>query len=455
MAVIQLKTSIPGPKSKALSERRDRAVPRGLSHATPVYVARAQDSWLEDVDGNRFLDFAGGIGCINTGHRNATVLSAIESQLQNFLHTCAQVTPYEEYVGVAERLNRITPGNFAKKTILLNTGAEAVENAVKIARAHTGRQGIIAFEDAFHGRTMMGLALTSKTHPYKAGFAPFPAEVYRIPYGYCYRCSYSLKYPSCDVYCARHLEDTFKRVVASEDVAAVIAEPVLGEGGFVAPPPEFFRILIEICHKHGVLFIADEVQSGFGRTGKMFACEHYGVEPDLIVTAKSLGGGLPLAAVTGRAEIMDAPGPGGLGGTFAGNPLSCAAANAVIDILEKDSLLARANEIGGRFSRRAKSWQSRFDLIGEVRGLGAMQALELVKSRETRGPAPEETKKITQYCYQHGLITITAGSYGNVIRVLVPLVITDEQMDEALDVLEAAFFSVTGQPTTVAEMATN
>lgn len=455
MGLIQLKTAIPGPRSKALAARREAAVPRGLSHATSVYVARAQDAWLEDVDDNRFLDFAGGIGCINTGHRNTAVLSAIESQLQKFLHTCAQVTPYEEYVRLSERLNRITPGNFAKKTILVNTGAEAVENAIKIARAHTGRPGVIAFEDAFHGRTMMTLALTSKTHPYKAGFAPFPSDVYRIPYGYCYRCSYSLKYPSCDLYCARHLEDTFKRVVASQDVAAVIAEPVLGEGGFVAPPPEFFRIIMEICHKHGVLVIADEVQSGFGRTGKMFACEHYGIEPDLIITAKSLGGGLPLAAVTGRAEIMDAPGPGGLGGTFAGNPLSCAAANAVIDILENDNLLARANKIGERFSRRAKSWQSRFSSIGEVRGIGAMQALELVKSRDTREPAPEETKRITQYCYEHGLITISAGSYSNVIRVLVPLVITDEQMDEALDVLEAALSSVSGAPAPVPEMAAN
>src|SRR3954451_4381236 len=411
MAVIQLKTSVPGPKSKALAARRDSAVPGGLSHATPVYVARAQDAWLEDVDGNRFLDFAGGIGCINTGHRNAAVLSAIESQLKNFLHTCAQVTPYEEYVRVAERMNRITPGNFPKKTILLNTGAEAVEKAVKIARAHTGRPGVIAFEDAFHGRTMLGLALTSKTHPYKAGFAPFPSEIYRIPYGYCYRCSYSLKYPSCDVYCARHLEDTFKRVVASEDVAAVIAEPVLGEGGFVAPPPEFFRIITEICHKHGVLFIADEVQSGFGRTGKMFASEHYRVEPDLIVTAKSLGGGLPLAAVTGRAEIMDAPGPGGLGGTFAGNPLSCAAALAVLDLFEHEDLLSRADELGDQFQRRAREWQTRWPIIGDVRGLGGMQAIELVRSQDTKVPASEETKKITQYCYEHGLITITAGTY--------------------------------------------
>ena len=442
MSTIQLRTPVPGPKSRALAQRRDASVPRGLSHATPVYVARAQDAWLEDVDGNRFIDFAGGIGCLNTGQRNQTVVSAIETQLQNFLHTCGQVTPYETYVRLAERLNQITPGKFAKKTLLLNTGAEAVENAVKIARAHTKRPGVIVFEDAFHGRTMMTLAMTSKTHPYKVGFAPFPSDVYRIPFAYCYRCSYSLQYPSCEIFCARHLEDTFRRVVASEDVAAVIAEPVLGEGGFIAPPPEFFRIIMDICRKHGVLFIADEVQSGFGRTGKMFASEHCGIEPDMIVTAKSLGGGLPLAAVTGRSEIMDAPGPGGLGGTFAGNPLACAAANAVIDVLERGDLLARANEIGKQFERRAREWQSRFDLIGDVRGLGAMRALELVKSRDSRDPAPDETKKIAQYCYEHGLITITAGSYGNVIRVLVPLVVTDDQMNEGLDVLEEALVAV-------------
>jgi len=382
------------------------------------------------------------------------VTTAIESQLENFLHTCVQVTPYENYVRLAERLNQITPGKFPKKTLLLNTGAEAVENAIKIARAHTGRSSVIAFEDAFHGRTMMALALTSKTHPYKAGFAPFPSDVYQVPYAYCYRCSYSLQYPSCDVFCARHLEDTFKRVVAAEDVAAVIAEPVLGEGGFVTPPPEFLRIVLDICHKHGVLFIADEVQSGFGRTGKMFACEHYGIEPDMVVTAKSLGGGLPLGAVTGRAEIMDAPGPGGLGGTFAGNPLSCAAANAVLDAFESQDLLSRANSIGDRFRKRAQSWQARYEIIGDVRGLGAMRAIELVKSRETRESAPEETKRIAQYCYEHGLITITAGTYNNIIRVLVPLVITDEQMDEALDVLEGALASVSAAQPAIAEAIT-
>jgi 4-aminobutyrate aminotransferase / (S)-3-amino-2-methylpropionate transaminase / 5-aminovalerate transaminase len=452
MTTIRIQTPIPGPNSRALSERRAKAVPRGLSHGTPIYVAKTEDAWLEDVDGNRYIDFAGGIGCANAGHRQESVVEAIQTQLDKFLHTCVQVTPYEGYIRLAERMNEITPGKFPKKTLFVNSGAEAVENAVKIARAYTKRPAIIAFEDAFHGRTMMTLALTSKTHPYKAGFAPFPGDVYRVPFAYCYRCSYNLKYPSCDLYCARHLEDTFKRVVANEEVAAVIAEPVMGEGGFIAPPPDYFKVLIDLCHKHGILFIADEVQSGFGRTGTMFASEHYGIEPDLIVTAKSLGGGLPLAAVTGRAEIMDAPGPGGLGGTFAGNPLSCAAALATIDLFEKTNLLTRANELGARFQRRARDWQRRWPIVGDVRGLGGMQAIELVKSQESKIPATEETKQITQYCYEHGLITITAGTYSNVIRVLVPLIATNEQIDEGLDVLESALAAVCDKKGAVAQL---
>jgi 4-aminobutyrate aminotransferase/(S)-3-amino-2-methylpropionate transaminase len=452
MSTIRLTTKIPGPNSQALSERRAQAVPRGLSHGTPIYVAKAEDAWLEDVDGNRYIDFAGGIGCANAGHRQAAVVDAIRGQLDKFLHMCVQVTPYEGYIRLAERMNEVTPGKFPKKTLFVNSGAEAVENAVKIARAYTKRSAIIAFEDAFHGRTMMTLALTSKTHPYKAGFAPFPGEVYRVPFAYCYRCSYNLKYPSCDLYCARHLEDTFKRVVANEEVAAVIAEPVLGEGGFIAPPPDYFKVLIELCHKHGILFIADEVQSGFGRTGALFASERYGIEPDLLVTAKSLGGGLPLAAVTGRAEIMDAPAPGGLGGTFAGNPLSCSAALAVLELFETENLLTRANELGDRFQRRAREWQRRWPIVGDVRGLGGMQAIELVKSKETKIPATDETKQITQYCYEHGLITITAGSYSNVIRVLVPLVATNEQMDEGLDVLESALAAVCDKKGAVAQL---
>src|SRR5436853_937792 len=451
MPTIKLKTAIPGTKSLALGERRDAAVPRGLSHATPVYVARAEGAMLEDVDGNRFIDFAGGIGCINIGHRSPGVLEAIEKQAERFLHACIQVTPYESYIRLAERLNELTPGDFPKKTLLVSSGAEAIENAVKVARAYTGRPGIIAFEDAFHGRTMMTLALTSKTHPYKAGFQPFPGEVYRIPFAYCYRCSYSLEYPSCDLYCARHLEDTFTRVVAAEGVAAVIAEPVLGEGGFGTPPQGYFRVLLEVCRKNKVLFIADEIQTGFGRTGALFACDRYGIEPDLIATAKSLGGGLPIAAITGRSEVMDAPIPGGLGGTFAGNPVSCEAALAVLDLFADDKLNRRANELGEHFQRRAREWQKLWPIIGEVRGLGAMQALELVRSRETREPAPDETKKIAQYCYEHGVITISAGSYGNVIRLLMRLVITEQQMDEALDILQSALQSVCETRQQVAE----
>jgi len=452
MSTIQLRTPIPGPKSEALTARRAQAVPRGLSHGTPIYVAKAEGAWLEDVDGNRYIDFAGGIGCLNVGHRREAIVRSVREQLDRFMHTCVQVTPYEGYIRLAERLNEVTPGKFPKKTLFVNSGAEAVENAVKIARAYSKRPAIIAFEDAFHGRTMMTLALTSKTHPYKAGFAPFPGDVYRIPFAYCYRCSYSLKYPSCDLYCARHLEDTFKRVVANEEVAAVIAEPVLGEGGFVAPPPDYFKVLVDLCHKYGVLFIADEVQSGFGRTGAMFASERYGIEPDILVTAKSLGGGLPLAAVTGRAEIMDAPGPGGLGGTFAGNPLSCAAALAVLDLFEHEDLLTRANALGEQFQRRGRDWQRRWPLVGDVRGLGGMQAIELVQSQETKAPATEETKQITQYCYEHGLITITAGTYSNVIRVLVPLVAATEQIDEGLDVLESALANVCDNKDAIAQL---
>ncbi len=422
--------------------RRNAAVVHAAYHATPVFVAKAEGAVVEDVDGNRLIDFAGGIGCLNTGHRAPAVVAAIRRQLDRFLHTSFNVLPYESYVTLAERLNAITPGRFAKKTVLVNSGAEAVENAIKIARCYTRRPAILSFEDAFHGRTYMAMAVTSKTHPYKAGFEPFPGDVYRVPFGYCYRCSYSLNYPSCEMHCARHIEDTFKRVVAAESVAAVIAEPIMGEGGFITPPTEFFPVLTEICRKHGILVIADEVQTGFARTGALFACERLGLEPDLIVMAKSLSGGLPLAAVTGRAEIMDTPSVGGLGGTFGGNPAACEAALAVLEIIEKENLCARANLLGERFRRRAAQWQSRWELIGEVRGLGAMQALELVRSRATREPADEETKQVSQYCYEHGLVTITAGSYGNVIRLLMPLVITDAQMDEALDVMEGALQTV-------------
>jgi 4-aminobutyrate aminotransferase/(S)-3-amino-2-methylpropionate transaminase len=441
MATIQIRTEIPGPRSRALMARREGAVPRAPYNTTPVFAERAEGATIEDVDGNRYLDFAGGIGCLNVGHRTPRVMSAIQEQMEKHLHLCFAVTPYESYIAVAEKLNALAPGNFAKKTILLNSGAEAVENAVKIARAYTKRPAIICFEDAFHGRTMMAMSLTSKAHPYKAGFEPFASDVYRIPFAYPYRNELGT---TAEAF-AHHLENAFKRSVAAESVAAVIAEPVLGEGGFVIPPRDYFKAIHTICRKHGILFIADEVQSGFARTGKWFASEHFGIEPDLITMAKSLGGGMPLSAVTGRAEVMDAPGVGSLGGTYCGHPLSCVAALAAIDTIEKGGLLARSTAIGQHFEDRARKWQKKWPLVGDVRGLGGMCAIELVRNVETREPAEKATKQIAEYCYKHGLITITAGTFNNVMRILVPLVVTDEQLHEGLDVIEAALASVTEQ----------
>jgi 4-aminobutyrate aminotransferase/(S)-3-amino-2-methylpropionate transaminase len=442
MSAIQLKTEVPGPRSRALMARREAAVPRGPYNATPIFVKEGEGALLTDVDGNRLLDFAGGIGCLNVGHRNQAVITAAQAQLDRFSHACFHVTPYEGYVDLAERLNARVPGDFPKKTMFANSGAEAVENAVKIARAATGREAVIAFEDGFHGRTLLAMSLTSKVHPYKAGFGPFAPEVYRAPYAYCYRCSYHLEYPGCGVACADALEDYFKRYVAASNVAAVIVEPVLGEGGFVAPPHEFLPKLRELTRRHGMLLIADEVQTGFGRTGKLFAVEHSGVVPDLLIAAKSLAGGLPLSSITGRAEIMDAPGPGGLGGTFGGNPVALAAAHAVLDEMERGEILARAGRIGEAFAARAARWRERFPLIGDIRGLGAMWALELVKDRKAKTPAKDETAAVAKRAYERGLVTITAGTYGNILRTLMPLVIDDAQLAEGLDVLESCLAEV-------------
>jgi 4-aminobutyrate aminotransferase/(S)-3-amino-2-methylpropionate transaminase len=447
MATIRIRTTIPGPKSQELMQRRVDAVPRGVFHSTPIFPARAEGAVVEDVDGNVFLDLAGGIGCVNTGHRAEPVVRAIREQLDRYLHTCFSVAPYEGYVELAERLNQLTPGKFPKKTLLLNTGAEAVENAIKIARAYTKRPAVICFDDAFHGRSLLALALTSKTAPYKIGFAPFPSDIYRIPYAYCYRCALGKKYPSCELACAEHLQEVFKRVVSPDSVAAVIAEPLLGEGGFITPPKEFFPTIAEICRQHGILFIADEVQTGIGRTGTMFASEQFGIEPDMLLAAKSLGGGLPIASVTGKAEIMDASAVGGLGGTFIGNPVSCAAALAVLDMMERDGLCGRARLLGDHFVERAKQWQRRWPMIGAIHGLGAMRAIELVRDPETREPADEETREVVRYCYEHGLLTISAGTFGNIIRLLMPLVITDQQFDEALQVMEDALAQAAGSVT--------
>ena len=444
MSAIHLKTEIPGPRSRELFARREAAVPRGPFNATPIFVKEGSGALLTDVDGNRLIDFAGGIGCVNVGHANDAVVEAASAQLERFTHACFHVTPYESYVRLAERLNALVPGDFAKKTFFANSGAEAVENAVKVARAATGREAILAFEDGFHGRTLLAMSLTSKVHPYKAGFGPFAPEIYRAPYAYCYRCSYHLEYPSCGVACADALEDCFKRHVAAEDVAAVIVEPVLGEGGFVVPPREFLPKLREITARHGILLIADEVQTGFGRTGKLFAVEHAGIAPDVLIAAKSIAGGLPLSSITGRAEVMDAAGVGGLGGTFGGNPVALAGAHAVLDQMEGGAIFEQANRIGRVFSERASRWKSAYPLVGDVRGVGAMWAVELVKDTTTRAPAKDETAAVSRKCYERGLVTITAGTYGNILRTLMPLVIRDDELREGLDVLEGALREASG-----------
>jgi 4-aminobutyrate aminotransferase / (S)-3-amino-2-methylpropionate transaminase / 5-aminovalerate transaminase len=439
MPAIKIQTELPGPKSKAWLDRRAAAIPRGVYASTPIFIGSAEGATFEDLDGNRFIDLCGGIGCINVGHRNPRVVAAIRRQLDAFLHMCFQVTGFESYVELAEKLNQLTPGNFPKKTFFVNSGAEAVENAIKIARSHTGRSAVLCFEDGFHGRTMMGLSLTSKTHPYKAGFGPFMPEVYRIPFGVPASERHSTKAAPDSSYYQRMLKDIFARVVAAEQVAAVIIEPVLGEGGFVVPPAGFLEALDSACKRHGIVFVADEVQTGFGRTGTLFASEQFDIEPDLILTAKSLGGGLPIAAITGRAEIMDAPGPGGLGGTFGGNPASCAAALAVIEEFADGHLLRRANGLGAQFQQRALAWQIEYDFIGDVRGLGAMQAIEfnhpLSEDRRTHEPFAAAAKKVIQYGLNHGVLLLGAGTHDNVIRILMPLVISDEEFSEAMDVV--------------------
>lgn len=436
---VSLKTAIPGPRSLALMARRDAAVPRGPAHATPIFVASAHGATLTDVDGNRLIDFAGGIGCLNVGHTNDAVVAAATEQAKRLTHSAFAVLPYESYVSLAERMNALVPGAFAKKTLFVNSGAEAVENAVKIARVATGRPAIIAAEDAFHGRTLLTMSLTSKVHPYKTGFGPFAPEVYRMPYPYAYRSA--LGQPDATRACIDALEDMFKRHVEAEKVAAIIVEPVLGEGGFVVPPADYFGKLRDLTKKHGILLIADEVQTGFGRTGKLFAIEHSGVEPDILIAAKSIAAGFPLSSITGRAEVMDAAVVGGLGGTYGGNPVSLAAAHAVLDQFADGALLRRAVEIGGVVKARAEEWKKTHAIVGDVRGLGAMWGIEFVTDRTTKAPAKEATNAIARYAYEHGLVTITAGTLGNVVRTLMPLVTSDAELTEGLDILGAAIAS--------------
>ena len=422
--------------NQELLEERERHIPRGPFNVTPLFVSEAKGAVLQDVEGNRYIDFAGGIGVVNVGHCADEVVAAIKDQAEKYIHTCFHVVMYEPYLALAKRLNEITPGNFEKKTMFVNSGAEGVENAVKVARSYTKRDAIICFEHAFHGRTLLALSLTSKMKPYKFGFGPFVPEIYRIPYAYCYRCPFGEVYPSCEVHCADHLKEVFHTYVSAENIAALIVEPVLGEGGFAIPPKEFFPKLKKICEDNGVVFIADEVQTGFARTGKMFAMEHFKVEPDIVVTGKSLAAGLPLSGVTGRSEMMDTPQVGGLGGTFGGNPLACRAALAVFDIIQEKNLLSRAEEIGRKVLQSLKQMQEKYSLIGDVRGLGAMVAMELVRDRKSKEPATDETKLLVKKCYEKGLILIPAGTYNNIIRILMPLVITDEELEEGLSILE-------------------
>ena len=419
--------------NEELLERRKNAVPRGVASATGVFAARAENAEVWDVEGKRYIDFAGGIAVLNTGHRHPKVQAAVRAQIERYTHPCFQVTPYEPYVALAEKLNALAPTKAPNKTIFLTTGAEAIENAVKIARAATGRPAVISFVGAFHGRTMMTMALTGKVDPYKKGFGPFPGEVYHVPYPNRFH----------EVTSEAALEAIaflFKADVDPARVAAMVIEPVQGEGGFYIAPFDFLRALRKLCDEHGILLVADEIQCGFGRTGKMFAIEHAGVVPDLVVMAKSLAGGMPLSAVTGRAELMDAVAPGGLGGTYAGNPVACAAALAVLEVFEEEGLLERSSAIGERIMKRLNSLAAgnRFPCIGEVRGLGGMIAIELVEDRASKKPAPALTKRLSERSLKGGLILLNCGIYGNVARILVPLTASDAIIDEGLDILERA-----------------
>jgi 4-aminobutyrate aminotransferase / (S)-3-amino-2-methylpropionate transaminase / 5-aminovalerate transaminase len=450
--VIRLQTEIPGPESRALLARRANAVPRGVPAVTPIAVVHAEGAVITDADGNQLIDFGGGIGVVNTGHRHPSVVEAVRLQLDHFAHVCFPVSTYEPYVVLAERLNQITPGHHPKRTFLVNSGAEAVENAVKVARFFTGRQAVVCFEHGFHGRTNLALALTSKAMPYKKGFGPYAPEVYRIPFPYCYRCGAGAPWAGgkpgsgeaagCCMASRERLEQMFASVVDPDSVAAIIMELELGEGGFVPAPREYVDELARFARDHGILFIADEIQTGFGRTGKMFASEHYGLVPDIITTAKSLAGGLPLAAVTGRADVLEAPQVGGLGGTFGGNPLACAAALAVLDAMETEHIPERAARMGDRIRARFCQWATRHPCIGDVRGLGAMVALELVADRSTKAPDKSLTGRLLAAALERGLILLSSGTYGNTVRVLAPLTTPDEIVEEGLDVMEQALEAV-------------
>ncbi len=438
MPTINLVTEVPGPKSRAIVARREAATPRGASKLTPIAVASAHGATVVDVDGNHLLDFAGGIGVLAVGHTPASVVDAVKAQAEQLLHLCAIVGTYEPFVQVAELLNEVTPGDFPRKTVLMNSGAEAIETAVNIARAYTGRSGIIVFEGAYHGRTNMTLSMTSKYGLFKKGFGPFAPEVYRLPFPNVYRRSSALSEEAFIDDAIARLENALIAQIDPSACAAIVIEPVQGEGGFIPAPPRFLQRIRELCTQHGIVMVADEIQCGFGRTGKLFAVEHAGVVPDLIATAKSIAAGLPLSAVTGRAEIMDGPHPGGLGGTYSGNPLACVAAIEAIGMIRQPEFLARAVEIGARIRGHLLKLQAEVPLVGDVRGIGPMLAMELVTDRAAKTPAAAETLAVTQESLKRGLIIIRAGLYSNCIRFLPPLNLTDDEIDEGMAIVADA-----------------
>lgn len=435
--------TVPGPKSTELLKIRKDNVTDAVAMLAPVFVDRAEGAMVQDVDGNVFLDFVAGIGVLNIGHSHPEVVEAVKAQSEKYFAPNLNVFNYEQYPKLAEKLNEIIPIEGEKQTILVNTGAEADENAIKLARRYTGRTEIICFAGAFHGRSYMTMAMTSKCHPYKTGFGPLPQGVNRFPFPYCYRCPYGLEKGSCDMHCAKMFEESFfLEYVAPDETAAIILEPVLGEGGFIVPPDEFVQELRRLCDKYGIVLIADEIQSGYARTGKMFACEHWSVRPDMVVSAKSVAGGIPVSCVTAKKEIMESVSPGELGGTYSGNALATASALKVLEIMERDDFCAKARHIGDMTMKRFQEMKEKYQIIGDARGVGAMLVLEFVKDRTTKEPAKTETKAIINECMQHGLVVLGAGVRDNCIRFLMPLVITDEQVNAGLDILEKAIAKI-------------
>ncbi|MGH2777988.1 MAG: 4-aminobutyrate--2-oxoglutarate transaminase [Actinomycetota bacterium] len=431
-------TEIPGPISGAMFERREKAVPRAVFNTAPIFVDGGEGARVTDVDGNSFIDLAGGLGVLNVGRRNERVTRAVVEQAERFLHECFHVSMYEGYVELAERLNEIALGDHDKKTMLANSGAEAVENAVKIARYATERPAVIGFSNGFSGRTLLGMTLTAKEMPYRHGFGPFAPEVYRAPFAYCYRCPFDLEPDSCGIACADYTADLIDSQIGAANVACMLVEPVQGEGGFVVAPDDYLPALKSICEERDILYIDDEVQSGMGRTGTMLAIEQYDVIPDLVTTAKSLGAGLPISGITGKTEVMDAPHVGGLGGTYGGNPVACAAALAVLAELSETDMLDRAKRQGQIIRDRLDPLVDTLDIVGEVRGLGPMVALELVTDKKTKEPAKLATAAILKRCHTNGVLILKAGTYDNVVRLLAPLVIGEEDLHKGLDVLVEA-----------------